>query len=204
MNFIFFATITISIIMMCFSNPTDILSTINTSIYSSLLLCLTLCCIYVFWCGLMQIAQDSGLQNRLTRMLSPIIDFIFGKQNTRAKQQIATNLSANMLGLGGVATPSAIDAMQQLEANPQTDQDKQDIQKGKITRPMAMLFIISATSIQLLPTTIIGLLQQAGDANPSSIILPTLVCTAISTAVGIILVAVIYKLTHRRKRSKTE
>ncbi|HCE34149.1 MAG TPA: nucleoside recognition protein, partial [Clostridiales bacterium] len=50
-----------------------------------------------------------------------------------------------------------------------------------------------ATSIQLIPATVMSLLASNGATNPSSIILPTLISTAVSTVAGIILVKVLYK-----------
>ena len=48
-----------------------------------------------------------------------------------------------------------------------------------------MLLIINATSIQLLPTTVVALRAAAGSADPGAIVLPTLLCTAVSTVTGV-------------------
>ena len=53
-----------------------------------------------------------------------------------------------------------------------------------------MLFIISATSIQILPLTVMGLMAEYGAKNPAAIILPTLIGTFLSTATGVILAKV--------------
>ena len=90
---------------------------------------------------------------------------------------IALNMSANILGLGNASTPMGIKAMQALDDG-----------SGKATFSMIMLLVVNATSIQLLPSTVIGLRSSAGSANPADIILPTIIATAITTICGISLV----------------
>ena len=58
---------------------------------------------------------------------------------------------------------------------------------GKATSNMDMLVVINATSIQLIPATIIALRASAGSGNPSSIIAPTLISSTIATVVGVVL-----------------
>lgn len=58
----------------------------------------------------------------------------------------------------------------------------------------AILFmVINATSIQLLPATIIGLRASAGSVSASDIIIPSLIATSVATAVGVILCLVLRK-----------
>ena len=93
-----------------------------------------------------------------------------------------------MLGMGGVATPAGIKAMQSMSLEGQT-----------VASPnMILLLIINATSIQLIPATVIAIRATAGSADASSIFLPTLISTAISTISGIILCKV-FSLTDSKK-----
>ena len=57
-----------------------------------------------------------------------------------------------------------------------------------------MLFVLNATSLQLLPATVIALRAAAGAASPADIVLPTLLSTLISTVLGAALVI----LTRKR------
>ena len=102
---------------------------------------------------------------------------------------IALNLSANMLGLGNASTPMGIKAMQRL--------DKGDT---VASASMLMLLIINTTSIQLLPTTVIGLRETAGSISSADIILPTLISTFVTTAVGISLALLCEKVRQKRKK----
>ena len=84
------------------------------------------------------------------------------------------NLSCNLLGLNGLATPYAIDALKNLE------EENNEHAKN-------MLFVISATSLQLLPTSAMQLLSENGAQSTGFIIVPSLIATALSTLIGIIL-----------------
>ena len=101
------------------------------------------------------------------------------------------NLSANMLGMGNACTPTGLKAMAGL-----------DKQNNSVTASMAMimLVVINASSIQLIPTTIIGLRQQYGSTTSSDIILPTLIATIISTVLGVLLVKLCNKIFKRRSK----
>ena len=56
-----------------------------------------------------------------------------------------------------------------------------------------MFFVINATSIQLIPASIISLRTSLGSANPSDILLPTILATLLSTVVGVLLMKVFRK-----------
>ena len=84
------------------------------------------------------------------------------------------NLSCNLLGIGGAATPYAVKAIGELE-------------KEKNGYAQKLLFVINATSIQILPTTVIALRASAGSVSPSDIFLPSLICTAVSTLTAVLL-----------------
>lgn len=59
------------------------------------------------WCGIMKIAQSTNFIEKFTRILKPLINFLFPdiKNNNKAKKEIAMNISANILGIGNAATP---------------------------------------------------------------------------------------------------
>ena len=57
-----------------------------------------------------------------------------------------------------------------------------------------MIIILNSTSLQIIPTTVIGLRIAAGSSSPSDIILPTLIASTISTLSGILLVKLFSKI----------
>ena len=100
------------------------------------------------------------------------------------------NLSMNMLGLGNAATPQGMEAMRLME---------EERKKAPcVEHDMYMLLILNATSIQLSPTTVLALRAAAGSADAGAIVLPSLVCTAVSTAVG----AVLGLICRRRREAR--
>lgn len=81
-----------------------------------------------------------------------------------------------MLGMGGVATPAAIKAMEHMQDG-----------SGKATHNMALLFTINATSIQLIPATVIAMRAASNSQNAADIIMPTLISSGIATLIGVIM-----------------
>jgi spore maturation protein A len=133
--------------------------------------------------GLLKIVEETKLDKKIAKLLSPVIDFLMGETDSKTKNYIAINLTSNLLGMGNASTPSGIEGMAGLD-------------KGSkyITTAMAMFFILNVTSLQLIPTTIISLRALHGSLNSNDIILPTLISTIASTLTGIILVKMCKKL----------
>ena len=149
-------------------NPSVAITTMMDASASAVQLCISLCAIYAVWLGLLEILDKSGLSDKLAKVLRPIIRKLFKGADEKAHKDIAVNMSANMLGLGNAATPYGIKAMKEL-----------DDKSGVANQAMIMLMVLNATSIQLIPTTTIGLRAAAGSSNPADIILPTLLATLI-------------------------
>ena len=187
MDKIWLAIMILSLVFLIFTSPETALTSMITASGTAVNLAVKLLAVYAVWLGLIEIVKETQLSKKLSSLLSPLIDFLFGKVDNKAKDYIAMNMSFNMLGVGNAATPTGIKAFNALE-------DGSD----KITAAMVMLLVINTTSIQLLPTTIIGMRVTAGSVNASDIIMPSLIATIISTAVGVILV----KLIYRNKKTK--
>ena len=156
--------------------PDKLLSSLLGGAESAVKMSVTLFCIYAVWMGLSKLAESSGLSKSMAKGLKPVTKRIFKSNNDAANENLAMNISCNLLGLGGAATPFAVKAIGELEKENNGFAQKQ-------------LFVINATSIQILPTTVIALRASAGSVSPSDIFLPSLICTAISTltAVGLYL-----------------
>lgn len=178
MTAIFFLLMIASCIWLLFQNPDAILATALNAVNESLSLAVTLASIYIFWMAVVEIATRAGLIEKIAKLLKKPIKFLFGEQTEEVNAHIATNIAANMIGASGAATPAAINAIEKMAVPEQT----------KASPPMIMLFILAATSLQLIPTTIIGILQAHNSVDSSRIILPTLIVSFISTVVGVVLV----------------
>ena len=191
MNVFWFLMMFSSLIVLLLTNPAGVLSEMISASTSALNLCLQLCAIYAVWLGIMELVDASGLSEKLANLLRPLIKWIFRVDDKQTQKFIALNLSANILGLGNAATPMGIKSMQALDDG-----------SGQANFAMIMLIVVNATSIQLLPTTVIGLRTSAGSSNPADIILPTLLATFVTTSLGIFLVKIVDKLAKRRRKNE--
>lgn len=84
-------------------------------------LCITMAGVVALWMGLMEIAQKAGLVRKLTKGIAPFLRFMFPRipEGHPAREYIATNVIANVLGLGWACTPAGLkgmEALAQLEA----------------------------------------------------------------------------------------
>lgn len=79
-------------------------------------LCITMAGVVALWMGLMEIAQKAGLVEKLTRGIAPFLKFMFPRipKEHPAREYIATNIIANVLGLGWACTPAGLKAMEEL------------------------------------------------------------------------------------------
>lgn len=179
MNIVFLIIVFISLLIITVVNPESALSVMLEGARSAIDLSLKLVAIYAVWLSVLNIMEKTGLNKKLSSLFAPITDFLFKGESEEAKSFIGMNLAANMLGMGGAATPLGIKAMELMDRG-----------TGKATNNMIMLMVISATSIQILPATIMALRSANGSFNPSDIILPSLLATTVTTLTGIILVKI--------------
>jgi spore maturation protein A len=143
--------------------------------------CLGLISILVFWMGLMRIAEDSGLVQKLSRLMAPLVRKLFPDVPPEhpAMGYILSNMSANLLGLGNAATPMGIRAMQELQ--------KLNPTPTIATPAMCTLLAMNTASITLVPTTMIAIRMNFGALHPADIVAPTLLATFISTGAAILI-----------------
>lgn len=164
-------------------------------------LCVTMLGIMAFWTGLMEIAKDSGLISFLTKKLQFLFRILFPDlpRDHVVNQYIASNMIANILGLGWAATPMGIKAMKELAA---LDKERNGgVSTGIASVDMCTFLIINISSLQLIPVNIIAYRSQYGSVNPTSIIAPAIVATCFSTAAGVLFALIARKLVKRRQHS---
>lgn len=196
MNKVWLSILTLSIIALLFMDPGGVLLGLTNASNKAVKLSLELCAIYAVWIGIFSILEQTGISKWFSKILSPIVNLIFGKKNLSEKSRtyISMSMSANMLGMGGASTPLGIKAMESL----------QEINENKdtVSEAMTMLIIVSSTVLQFLPTSIIGLMSSSGSKNPTAIILPSILTSICSSIVGIILVKVWHRISSKRKKRK--
>lgn len=155
-------------------------------------LCITMCGIMGLWTGLMKIAQQAGLIAALTRGISPFVSFLFPRipKNHPARESISTNIVANVLGLGWAATPAGLEAMeelQKLEEDRHLGKAAGPVRKrGVASNEMCTFLIVNISSLQLIPVSVIAYRSQYGSVNPTAVVGPGIVATAVSTGAAIL------------------
>jgi spore maturation protein A len=143
--------------------------------------CIGLISILVFWLGMMRIAQDAGLLEKLAQLLRPVARFLFPSvpPDHPAMGYILSNMSANLFGLGNAATPMGLKAMEELQ--------KLNPDPKTATPAMCTLLALNTSGLTLIPTTMIGIRLKYGSADPAEIIGPTLLATILATSVAVLL-----------------
>ena len=145
-------------------------------------LLMTLLATMTLWSGLMEILCASGDMARLGRVFRRILKPLFpGLTDDKAWNAISMNLSANLLGLGNAATPAGIEAAKRLSALGEPG-----------LRALAMLLALDNSSLQLIPTTVITLRQNAGAYHPADIWGMTLVVSGASMVIAVTLMKIAF------------
>ncbi len=189
MNLVFTVMIIASLIMIIVVSPESAFSIMISGASSALKLAFTLIAIYAIWLSVLGLMEGIGLNKAMNKLFRPITKRLFKGESDLALEYITLNFSANLLGMGGAATPLGIKAMECME-------DGSD----KATDNMILFMVINSTSIQLIPATIIGLRAAAGSNAASDIILPSLIATVISTVTGVILAKVFAFITKKERK----
>ena len=164
---------------------------INNGLFESLSetveLTLTFLGTICLWNGIMQIAKNTTIIEKMSKLLRPLINFLFPdlKKNEIAKNEISMNIIANILGLGNAATPLGIKAMQTMQ--------KENTKKDTLSNSMMMFIVLNTASIQLIPTNVIAIRTSLNSQNPTSIILPVWIATIAAAVVGILLTKILIK-----------
>ena len=145
-------------------------------------LTLTLVGSMAIWGGIMRVAQASGLTDKISRLMMPILVRLFKglDKNSRAMQAISMNITANLFGLGNAATPLGIEAMKRLEQEEKT---------GEVASKNMILFaVLNTSSVELIPATVATLRLAYGSREPMVILPCVLLVSLMSVAACITLV----------------
>lgn len=176
MNIAFTLISILSLVTLLILSPEKAFPTMIDGVSGAIQLTIKLTAVYAVWMSVLKMAEKSGLDKKLSKGLRPIVKRIFKEEKEDAYDHISVNLASNMLGMGGAATPAGIRAMEVMQDGSEYATDN-----------MIMLLIINATSIQLIPATVVALRATSGSANAGDIILPTLISSSVATISGMIL-----------------
>ncbi len=164
---------------------------INNAIFDSaeqtVNLCLTLLGTICLWNGIMKIAVQTSLIEKLTKFLKPLISFIFPeiKNDKKISKEISMNMVANILGLGNASTPLGLNAMKSM-------QEKNE-DKSKLSNSMAMFILVNTASLQIIPTSVISIRSSLGSEEPTKIIMAVWIATIAAFLTAIIVGKILIK-----------
>ena len=193
LNYLWAGMIIAGIIFAAFTGRMpDVTNAALDSSKEAITLCITMMGVMSFWVGLMEIATKAGIITAASRRIQPLIRFLFPDlpADHPAQEHITTNIIANVLGLGWAATPAGLRAMTELS---KLDEDRRSgrlpgpvRKRGVASNEMCTFLILNISSLQLIPVNVIAYRSQYGSVNPTAIVGPGIVATAVSTIVAVL------------------
>lgn len=191
LNFIWLFLILFSFVCSLFDGTVSELSaSVFEGCADAVSLCLKLLGVLCLWCGLMNIAEKSGLCSIVAKILRPVLKRLFPGvcNDNEVMNSISMNVTANLFGLGNAATPLGINAVKKMQ---QLNPDKQSASSDMMT-----FVVINTAALKIIPSTVAALREAAGAENPMDIIF----CVWISSALALTAAVVSVKITGRLKK----
>lgn len=130
------------------------------------------------WSGLSALLSHTGLTNRLSLALSPLLRRLFPDawKDRSTREAVCGNLTANLLGLGNAATPLGITATRHMAHH----------SGHYATDELCRLIVLNTASIQLFPTTVAAIRAGLGSASPFDILPAVWFTSACSVCIGLL------------------
>lgn len=193
--------------------PAEVTEGVLTGARDAVSLCITMAGIMAFWSGMMEVAKEAGVIEKITKFLSPFVKFMFPRipEGHKARDEISTNIVANIMGLGWAATPAGLKAMESLEELEEERRKGEGVEdaasnemesgrkikkkrsghhdavpQGVASNEMCTFLILNISSLQLIPINMIAYRAQYGSVSPTAIVGPAIVATFISTVAAVV------------------
>ena len=185
-NYLFGFFIIGGIIYSILTNNLTISQEIIESAGSALEIIFNILPLMCLWLGLMNIAKESGLIDKMAKILTPILKIIFPEipKNSPCFTYIGTNIIMNMLGLGNAATPFGLKAFRELQ--------ELNIKKDTASRSMITFLVMNTAAVTIMPTTIISLRLLYKSINPEEIIPYVIITSFLACLIGLIIDRILY------------
>lgn len=153
-------------------------------------LCISMAGLMCLWTGVMEVMKRSGLSEKLSRLLSPILRWLFPdcREDAAIRAAVSANVSANLLGLGNAATPLGLEASRLMAAK----------SVGVASDSLCMFVVCNTASITLIPTTVASIRVAQGCSTPFDILPATWFASTLSVLAGI-LAAKLFSVLWRRR-----
>lgn len=187
MNILFSVLFILSNLLLLCLSPKDFLPALLDGTSKSATLCISLIATYSVWLGLMEVWKKSGVTRKVSRLVKPLSKRLFKTDNDEILDAVCMNLSVNMLGVSGAGTPYGITACKLLDKTENAEYSS------------ALFFVLNATSLQIIPTSVVGIRTALGSVAPADIILPTFLSSTLSTLLGFFLVKALIPQKNRKQ-----
>lgn len=181
MNYLWGGMILLGLIYGTFAGTLDaVTESVINSAREAVSLVISIAGITAFWTGIMKIAEQAGLVEKLAKRTRPLLRFLFPelKNQEKANYYISLNFLSNFLGLSHASTSSGLLAFQEL--------DRLNGHSTIASRSMCTFLIINVSSLQLLPINIIAYRAQYGSPAPAAIVGPAIFATGMSTLAAVV------------------
>nr|WP_305147364.1 nucleoside recognition domain-containing protein [Butyricicoccus faecihominis] len=168
---------------------------VSTGAAEAVTLAISIAGLMCFWSGLMELISASGLAEKLSRLLMPVLRPLFGaaSRDREAMEAVSANVTANLLGLSNAATPLGLKAVDRLYTL-----------EGRRGSPDTVLTLITlnTASIQLIPSTVAAVRGACGSAAPFDIMPAVWVASITSVAAVLISGRLMRPLFPEKNRGK--
>ena len=199
LNYIWFGLMAIALVVAAFNGTAEAVTKgAIDSAKTAVEIAIGLVGIMTLWLGIMRVAEAAGLVTMLGRALRPVLRFLFPDvpADHPANGAIVMSVAANMLGLNNAATPFGIKAMEELQTLNEN--------KETATNAMVTFMALNTSGVQLIPSTMIGVLAAAGSVNPTAIIGACIAATFIGTVAAVLAAKLLQPFFTTREPEATE
>lgn len=157
-----------------------------------LIIFLSMLPLMVIWSGIMNVAKDAGLLDKIAGFMAPVFNIIFPDipKGHESLGYIASNLTINMLGIHNASTPFGLKAMKSLN---ELNKDKKTA-----TRSMITFLVLNTSGVTIIATDIIAIRSMYGSVSPTMILSTTIAATLITTIVGLLLDRLFFRIWRRK------
>lgn len=143
-----------------------------------------------FWNGILNVAKEAGLTEKTGKFLKPVLRFVLGKNRDRETEEyVASNITANIMGLGNAATPFGLSAIRRMDER---------ICGNDASNEMCRFVILNTASVQLVPSTVFALRSAAGSEDVFCVLIPIWICSALTLVFALVLCKIFEKTKKGR------
>lgn len=193
MNKIWGVFIIVGILFSLFSGNVEVINNEIINYPSEILeIFLSMLPLMVIWSGIMNIAKDAKLLDKIANFMMPLFRIIFPDipKSHESLGYIASNLTINMLGIHNASTPFGLKAMKSLN---ELNKDKK-----VATRSMITFLVLNTSGVTIIATDIIAIRSMYGAVSPTMILSTTITATIITTVFGLVIDRILYKFWRKR------